>query len=99
MKHITTIHKSSILDFGTRTAEDPWSFERVEKVLNRDVIERINVPTSVMPGSLVIFQGNLNLHRVTEVTGDIPRINCIMTYERKPNQKPNEYSLKKFFGR
>ena len=52
----------------------------------------------VGPGSLVIFAGSNNLHRVTPVQGDSSRINAIMTYERKENQKMNAYSLKKFFG-
>ena len=53
----------------------------------------------VSAGSLVFFSGRNSLHRVSPVVGKEPRINCILTYEEKPGQKANAYSLQKFFGR
>ena len=80
------------------------SYDKVQEVLQHSATGdtknfRVNNPCNVTPGSLVIFSGSDNLHRVTKVAGPRHRINTIMTYERKPNQKPNAYSLKTFFGR
>jgi len=51
------------------------------------------------PGSLVIFNGRDNLHRVSRVFGDIPRINVILTFENKSQKRSSAYTLEKFFGR
>ena len=93
---------------NTRTISDPWSFENVQNVLlqeqetpssRRQLINTIQNPP-VGPGSLVIFRGSCNLHRVTPVSrNDYPRINAIMTYEYSPNQQTSDYTLQKFFGR
>mgnify|MGYP005848282227 CR=1 FL=1 len=94
------------LCWKTRIPEDPWCFEKVKDILNSSdeqqcsKAERIQDPP-VGPGSLVFFAGNLNLHRVTPVNKDcdVPRVNAIMTFEKQPGQRPNAYSLEKFFGR
>jgi len=85
--------------------DDAWAFDKVQTILKESSIsecslaQRIDKPP-VGPGSLVIFSGSRNLHRVTPVNAtSTPRINAIMTYETQPNQKPNAYSLSKFFGR
>ena len=102
---------------------DPWCFEKVQSILEESTetsckaAQRVEYPSKVGPGSLIIFAGSHNLHRVTPVqfapsggsngtsnpsswlTSRFARINAIMTFERYPNQKPNAYSLRKFFGR
>ena len=94
---------------STGTVDDDeryWAFDQVRHILNvsddhqSPVAQRIANP-SVGPGSLVIFAGSRNLHRVTPVASltNTWRINAIMTFETKPGQKPNSYSLQKFFGR
>ena len=50
-------------------------------------------------GSLVFFAGRLSLHRVSPVRGPTPRVNAILTFEKRPGQLANPYSLQKFFGR
>ena len=85
-----------------------WAFDTVEHILKESsesacpLAQRICDPP-VGPGSLVFFAGSRNLHRVTPVTSSQPqaqsRVNAIMTYETRPHQKPNAYSLRKFFGR
>ena len=83
-----------------------WAFQKVEDILKKSseavcpLAQRISDPP-VGAGSLVFFAGSRNLHRVTPVSSASPkpRINAIMTYETKPDQKPNAYSLQKFFGR
>jgi len=82
----------------TRDPADMWSFENVLPHIS-PLGRKGQVLTNVGPGSLVIFEGRMSLHRVTPVKGSVARVNAIMTYESKPNSKPNSYSLKKFFGR
>jgi len=83
---------------------DIWAFDKVQRILKESsdsecsLAQRIDNPP-VGPGSLVLFAGARNLHRVTHVQSPQPRINAIMTYETQPHQKPNAYSLAKFFGR
>ena len=50
-------------------------------------------------GSLLFFAGRLSLHRVSPVVGPTPRVNAILTYEKRPGAMANPYSLEKFFGR
>jgi len=117
-------------DDDDKASEDLlWGFENVLSILRESsdtycpCAQRV---TNIGPGSLVIFSGSNNLHRVTPVVGGVRRrdqefdvaakadssnnnndndsnnnvrINAIMTYETSPNQKPNSYSLRKFFGR
>jgi hypothetical protein len=96
------------LCYNTRHDTDDMasSFAKVQHILEvsdthqSPVAQRIHEPSIVQPGSLVIFAGARNLHRVTPVmSSSKPRINAIMTFETKPLQKPNAYSLEKFFGR
>ncbi|CAB9529986.1 expressed unknown protein (Partial), partial [Seminavis robusta] len=92
------------LCWNTREDDSAWCFDKVQNVLDvsddahSPVAQRIQDPP-VGPGSLVFFAGARNLHRVTPVVSQKPRINAIMTFETQPNQRPNAYSLKKFFGR
>jgi alkylated DNA repair dioxygenase AlkB len=51
------------------------------------------------PGMLVFFCGHCNMHRVTTVTGDKPRIISILSYETRPGVMLNEYTRMKFYGR
>ena len=95
------------MDDGHNYSDDRlWVFQTVEDILKESceavcpLAQRIGDPP-VGAGSLVFFAGSRNLHRVTPVSSASPkpRINAIMTYETKPDQKPNAYSLQKFFGR
>ena len=58
------------------------------------------MPTNpIAAGSLVIFNGQHSLHRVTPIEGSVPRINIIFTFEREADVPTNPYMLEKFFGR
>lgn len=45
------------------------------------------------------MSGKYSLHRVSPISGDIPRVNAILTYENLLGKSLNAYSLRKFFGR
>ena len=99
---------------ASSTASSSCSKTSSSSTTTPTMIQTIQYPTIVGPGSLVIFSGKYNLHRVTPVvgvdddddddgklSGNIRRrrVNAILTYERTPNVKTNPYSLRKFFGR
>ena len=84
-------------DHTTRSPQDPWAFDRVERVVEGNCSGTVSA--EVGAGSLVIFRGKHSLHRVTPVRGLVPRINAILVYDSTPGQRLGEYSLKKFFGR
>lgn len=89
------------LHFGTRSDDDPWAFDTVESIINGGDSPPTLLKINAGPGSLVLFAGKYNLHRVTPVTNNsrIPRINIIVHFERTAGVKLSAYSLKKFFGR
>ncbi|ETO10112.1 hypothetical protein RFI_27266 [Reticulomyxa filosa] len=59
---------------------------------------QIRCESDLKQGSLYLFNGNQSLHCVTPVQSG-KRINLIFTFNTKPNQVLNEYTLLKFFGR
>ena len=81
---------------STRSEADSWAFDRVAAVLSA---ERGGVAVDAAAGGLTIFEGRLDLHRVTSVKGRRPRVNAIFTYEKEPLQRANACSLARFFGR
>jgi hypothetical protein len=98
----------------TRSEDDLWAYDAVGRVLGTaggSAVGDIGAsasdggarPFETVPdigaGSLVFFAGRLSMHRVAPVVGHAPRINAILTYEKKPGQRANPYSLEKFFGR
>jgi hypothetical protein len=88
VSRILEAHPESISGTAnTRKTADAGSFVGVESV------------TDLTAGSLVFFSGRLSMHRVSPVHGKRARINAILTYEKKPDQLANAYSLRKFFGR
>eukprot|EP00927_Polykrikos_kofoidii_P061205 TRINITY_DN56070_c0_g1_i1.p1 TRINITY_DN56070_c0_g1~~TRINITY_DN56070_c0_g1_i1.p1 ORF type:complete len:305 (-),score=20.53 TRINITY_DN56070_c0_g1_i1:325-1239(-) len=58
---------------------------------------RLQTP-ELLPGSLYLFAGNRSIHQVSAVTHG-KRVNAIFTYVDKPDEKLNEYTRLKFFGR
>lgn len=99
-------------NFSTRTDANDFSYSKVNSIIsnNQHFNElgcNVHIPSEdlrvitpeVQPGSLIIFAGQRSLHRVAPVIAGPPRINAILTYELEPNQKPNAYSLRKFFGK
>jgi len=86
--------------YHTRSEEDLFSYGKVSEVLDAGSSHpEVTKPVDVKPGDVVIFNGRLNMHRVTPVKGADPRVNAIFTFEKQPGARGNAYMLKKFFGR
>ncbi|MFF2501822.1 hypothetical protein ACFVTY_00285 [Streptomyces sp. NPDC058067] len=58
---------------------------------------RITLPNE--PGTLSLFRGQYSLHRVTPVQGDATRINAVLAYSTKPDDKMNTLTQELFYGR
>lgn len=58
---------------------------------------RITLPNE--PGTLSMFSGHYSLHRVTPVVGDQVRINAVLAYSAKANDKLNGLTQELFYGR
>jgi len=56
------------------------------------------IAEDLQPGDLYLFHGNRSVHRVSPVEKG-KRVNLIVTFNTKPGEKLNSYTLKKFFGR
>jgi len=87
---------------NTRSEADPWAFDRVQSLIDGSADGAPVTSTGSNPiaaGSLVIFNGQHSLHRVTPIEGAVPRINIIFTFEREADVPTNPYMLEKFFGR
>lgn len=79
-----------------RTADDQH-YNEVREVLAGD---RARVKTLAgAPGTLAFFHGRHALHRVTPVTGSIPRINSVLTYGERPDMRLNDLTSELFYGR
>ena len=50
-------------------------------------------------GDLVVFQGRYTLHRVTEVTGDSPRLVAVLSYDVHPGKTLTPHTQRTFYGR
>lgn len=50
-------------------------------------------------GDLVVFQGRYTLHRVTEVSGDAPRLVAVLSYDVEPGTTLTPHTRKTFYGR
>jgi len=62
--------------------------------------EKIISRNDFQAGGLVLFNGRIYPHRVTEINlSKLPRINAILTYDCNPNHHLSNYVLQKFFGR
>ena len=56
---------------NTRSDDDPWAFERVEKILSGST-DGVEAAGDVRAGSLIIFAGRQSLHRVSPVEVSSP---------------------------
>ena len=79
-----------------RSADDP-NPDGVRALLTGD---RAGVrELSPAPGTLALFRGRLSPHRVTPVSGPIPRINAVLSYASKPDAMLSAAARQIFFGR
>ncbi|GAB2634933.1 hypothetical protein GCM10027068_12960 [Prescottella soli] len=51
------------------------------------------------PGTLSFFRGRYSMHRVTPVAGEKTRVNAVLAYSEKPDDKMNSITQKLFYGR
>lgn len=77
--------------------QDNPAFDKVKKVLNgyQEEVQTLEAPA----GSLVLFQGQNTLHRVSPVEGHKMRILALFAYSFKPNQDSTAYVKKMRYGR
>lgn len=73
------------------------NYPGVQKILQGGSGGVIRLPGS--PGTLAVFRGQHALHRVTRVSGALPRINSVLTYGEDPGMKLTELTQKLFYGR
>jgi hypothetical protein len=79
-----------------RTSSDP-NPDGVAALLNGD---RARIRTlDPNPGTLALFRGHLNAHRVTPVRGSRPRINAVLCYAETPNARLTTSARRIFYGR
>lgn len=79
-----------------RTADDE-NPDGVRAALADERPGRITLPNE--PGTLSLFQGRYSLHRVTPVAGDRPRINAVLAYSARPDDRMNTLTQELFYGR
>ncbi|WP_115790120.1 HalD/BesD family halogenase [Arthrobacter silvisoli] len=57
------------------------------------------IKLSSEPGTLSMFRGQYSMHRVTPVQGQQTRINAVLAYSEKPDDKMNSLTQQLFYGR
>ena len=73
------------------------NYDGVRHAIDSDGEGSIRIGTA--PGTLAVFHGHHALHRVAPVTGDVVRINSVLTYGRRPGMRLSELTQKLFYGR
>lgn len=79
-----------------RTPEDE-NKTGVAQRINGSVEGRIKLVSE--PGTLSMFRGQYSMHRVTPVEGKQTRINAVLAYSEKPEDKMNALTQQLFYGR
>ena len=77
--------------------EDHDNYPAVQEILHGGSEGVVRLPAS--PGTLAVFRGQHALHRVTPVSGPVPRINSVLTYGERPGMKLNQLTQTLFYGR
>ena len=77
--------------------DDGADIDGIGQVLDGDVTKIERLP--FVAGSLSIFGGRNTLHRVTEVSGDRPRLVPVLTYDTVPGSVNSERVRTLFWGR
>jgi hypothetical protein len=77
--------------------EDHDNYPAVQEILHGGTEGVVRLPAS--PGTLAVFRGQHALHRVTPVSGPVPRINSVLTYGERPGMKLNQLTQTLFYGR
>lgn len=79
-----------------KTKDDP-NYEEVAKVIKGDLSKVQYLEAT--PGSLVLFEGINTLHRVTEISGETPRLVALLGFVDRPGVTSSEYLRKIRYGR
>ena len=77
--------------------EHDENYTGVQEILHGGSDGVVRLPAS--PGTLAVFRGQHALHRVTPVSGPVPRINSVLTYGERPGMKLNQLTQTLFYGR
>ncbi|WP_370891634.1 hypothetical protein [Janibacter sp. GXQ6167] len=80
-----------------RSAEEE-NYEGVRRVLHEEDTASLRTLPSA-PGTLAFFRGQHALHRVTEVQGETPRLNTVLTYGERPDMRLRDLTSELFYGR
>jgi hypothetical protein len=77
--------------------DDDQRYDAVQRVLDGDPAGLITLDSA--PGTLAFFHGRHALHRVTPVSGDVARINSVLTYGERPDMRLSDLTSQLFYGR
>lgn len=69
----------------------------VQQILDDEYDDVVELPFTA--GTLLIFGGRQTIHRVTRVTGNVPRLVPVLCYSEQPQQTNSDSVRKLFWGR
>lgn len=72
------------------------NYDAVSAVLNGDAASGVRTEP-MQPGTLMIFNGRLSMHRVTPIAGDAPRVVALLAYDTRPGtDSTNELKMSRY---
>lgn len=71
--------------------------DRVRAALRDELPGRLTLPNE--PGTLSLFRGQHSMHRVTPVEGGTARVNAVLAYSSRPDDRLNDLTRELFYGR
>jgi hypothetical protein len=82
--------------FNIRSKDNP-NYEEIRKIIKGD---RSRVQATLPPpGSLILFRGKNTMHGVSQVHGDVLRINALLGYALEPNVVSSPYLRRIRYGK
>lgn len=78
-------------------SEHDENYPAVGRLLEGDMADVIHLPSTA--GTLAFFRGRHSIHRVTPIVGDVLRINAVLAFADKPDQRLNALTQQMFYGR
>ena len=74
------------------------NYDAVEEVLTGVADSRVRTEP-MQPGTLMIFNGRMSMHRVTTIRGETPRIVALLAYDTKPGTDSTDELKLSRYGR
>ena len=74
------------------------NYEAVAEVLAGEATSRVRTEP-MQPGTLMIFNGRMSMHRVTPISGDTSRIVALLAYDTKPGTDSTDELKLSRYGR